>query len=183
MRLRIISGDLKGRFISAPDSKHTRPTTDRTRETIFNLLSNRISFDGINVLDLYAGSGALGFEMFSRGANSVFSVEKNFSVAKNLQKNLDELNAGSAVKIFRTSAIQFVSKCEEKFDLILADPPFFHYDIHEVVKVILGRKLIASDGLMMIERSIQTVEKDKLNFNCEPVKRIGDTLLYEFRNE
>lgn len=134
-------------------------------------------------MDLYAGSGALGVEMLSRGANSVSLVEKNFSVAKNLQKNLDELNAGLAAKIFRTSAIHFVSKCDEKFNLILADPPFFHYDIHEVVKIILERKIISTDGLMMIERSIQTEEKDKSNFNCEPIKRIGDTLLYEFKNE
>lgn len=183
MRLRIISGNLKGRFISAPDSKLTRPTTDRTRETIFNLLANRISFDGINTLDLYGGSGALGLEMFSRGASSVSIVEKNFSVAKNLQKNIDELGVSDKVKIFKFSAIQFVKHCSEKFDLILADPPFFHYDIFDVVKIILEKKLLSNDGLMMIERSIQTEGKDKLNFGIDPMKRIGDTLLYEFRND
>lgn len=183
MRLRIISGELGGRFISAPDSKLTRPTTDRTRETIFNLLSNKISFDEISALDLYGGSGALGLETFSRGAKSVTIVENNFSVAKNLQKNIDDLHASEFVKIYKSSALQFVSKCEEKFDLILADPPFFKYDVYDVVKIILERKLIRHDGLMMIERSIQTKEKDCLNFNIEPMKRIGDTLLYEFKSE
>ena len=82
MKMRIISGEAKGRQIFVPKSDLIRPTTDRVRETLFNLLNNRISFEGIKVLDLYAGSGSLGLECISRGAAEVNFVEMNFVIKK-----------------------------------------------------------------------------------------------------
>ncbi len=93
MRMRIISGEFKGRLIKVPDSKLIRPTTDRVRETLFNLLNNRIDFQGIKVLDLYAGSGSLGLECLSRGAEEIHFVEKNYPIYKNLQENIDSLGS------------------------------------------------------------------------------------------
>ncbi len=91
MKIRIISGSLKGRFIPVPDSKLIRPTMDRVRETLFNLLNNRIDFNGIDVLDLYSGSGSFGLECISRGAKHVTFVEKNFQIYKNLLENIKSL--------------------------------------------------------------------------------------------
>lgn len=184
MRLRIISGFLGGRFIKAPDSKFTRPTTDRVRETLFNILNNIFDFEDKQVLDLYSGSGSLGFECLSRGGKSVDFVEKNFPVYNNLLGNINSLGVEEFCKIIKTSALVFTSKkSEKKYDLIFADPPFFEYDIHTVVENILKNEFLTDDGIMIVERSIQTQETDEKNFGIKSFKRIGDTLLYKFCRE
>lgn len=178
--MRIISGDLGGRLINVPKSKFIRPTTDRVRETLFNLLNNKIDFNGIKVLDIYAGSGSLGFECLSRGADEVHFVEQNNVIYNNLKENAASLKVEEKCKITKTTAEKFSGfENHIKYDLILADPPFFKYDIYKVVEKLLKNKYIAIDGFIIIERSIQTKDKDTLNFKLEPFKIIGDTCLYE----
>lgn len=180
MRMRIISGEFKGRLIRVPDSKLIRPTTDRVRETLFNLLNNRIDFEGYNILDIYAGSGSLGLECISRGAASVNFVEKNYPIYRNLQENIDSLNVSDKCIIFRMEAIKFSQLSEhKKYDLIIADPPFFKDDIYDVVINLKKNEFIEEEGFMIIERSVQTRDKDTENFEVEPFKVIGDTCLYE----
>ena len=178
--MRIISGELKGRRINVPDSKEIRPTTDRVRETLFNILNNKIDFSERKVLDLYAGSGSLGFECLSRGATSVHFVERNFKIYKNLQENINSLGVAEQCKIYKMEALKFsqLSKSED-YDLIIADPPFFKDDIYNVVVNLINNKYFAVDGFMVIERSVQTKEKDIENFKTEPFKTIGDSCLYE----
>jgi len=101
MKMRIISGDLKRRLINIPKSKEIRPMTDRVRETLFNLLANKIEFNGIKVLDLYSGSGALGLECISRGAAEAHFVERNFSIYKNLRDNINMLGVSDRCRIFK----------------------------------------------------------------------------------
>jgi len=183
MRLRIISGEFKGRFINVPKSNLIRPTTDRVRETLFNLLNNMIDFSGIKVLDLYAGSGSLGLECLSRGAKEIYFVEKNFVIYKNLFENINSLNVESQCKIFKMPSVKFSQRLpENKYDLILADPPFFKDDIYSVVDNIKTNGFLNPESFMVIERSIQTKEKDIINFNIEPFKIIGDTCLYKIEN-
>lgn len=180
MSLRITSGNLKGRFINVPKSDLIRPTTERVRETIFNILTNKISFDGIKVLDLYAGSGALGFECLSRGAEEIHFVEKNAIIYKTLEQNINSLNATGNCIIYKTTALKFSllnNNC--KYNLIFADPPFFKDDIYEVVKNVFTNKLLKENGIMIIERSIQTKQKDIDNFKIDPFKITGDNCLYE----
>lgn len=182
MRLRLTAGELKGRFINVPKSELIRPTTERVRETIFNILSNKISFEGIKVLDIYAGSGALGFECLSRGAEIVHFVEKNPVIYRNLQENMEVLKAESKCSIFKMPAIKFSSlKPKTSYDLILADPPFFKDDIYNVVGNILNNGYLRSESFMIIERSIQTKQKDIENFKIDPFKIIGDACLYEIK--
>jgi len=182
MRMRIISGEYKGRFINVPKSDLIRPTTDRVRETLFNILNNEINFNGIKVLDIYAGSGSLGLECLSRGAESVNFVEKNFVIYKNLNENIKLLNAELSCKIFKMEALKFSNKNhEQKYNLILADPPFFKYDIYELVKNLLKNNFLAENGKIIIERSKQTKEKDIEAFGIEPFKLIGDTCLYRIQ--
>lgn len=183
MQLRIISGEFKGRVIKSPNSKFTRPTTDRVRETLFNILNNKIDFDGIQVLDLYSGSGALGLECLSRGAAHVTFIEKNRPVYLNLLGNIDLLKVKEFVDVIPTTSVFYTRKnLNKKYDLILADPPFFEYDIYEVVQNVFKNELLNEDGIMVIERSIQTREKDIENIGIEPQKKIGDALLYIFDN-
>lgn len=180
MRLRITAGNFKGRFINVPKSELVRPTTERVRETIFNILNNKMSFGGIKVLDLYAGSGALGFECLSRGAEEIHFVEKNSVIYHNLEDNIQLLQVKERCRIFKMPAIKFsLMKPTIKYDLILADPPFFKDDIYNVVGNILKNKYLNTNCFMIIERSIQTKEKDIQNFRIEPFKIIGDACLYE----
>ena len=179
MRMRIISGEFKGRFINVPQSDKIRPTTDRVRETLFNLLNNIISFDDILVLDLYSGSGSLGLECISRGAREVHFVEKDSFIYKNLAMNINSLGIESKCKIFRQESLRFTSnKPVSNYDLILADPPFFKFDIYKVVENIKHNNYLADDGILITERSIQTKNKDMENFNTEPFKIVGDACLY-----
>ena len=182
MRLRITSGYLKGRYINVPKSELVRPTTERVRETIFNILNNRISFEGIKVLDMYAGSGALGFECLSRGAEEVHFVEKSSVIYSTLEENIKLLQVEDKCKILKMPAIKFSSlKRNDEYDLILADPPFFKDDIYNVVGNILNNRYLRSDCFMIIERSIQTRQKDIENFKVEPFKLIGNACLYEIK--
>ncbi|MDR3610227.1 MAG: 16S rRNA (guanine(966)-N(2))-methyltransferase RsmD [Ignavibacteriaceae bacterium] len=178
--MRIISGRFKGRLIKVPDSKLIRPTTDRVRETLFNLLNNRIDFSGIKVLDIYAGSGSLGLECMSRGAEVIHFVEKNFPIYKNLQENINSLEAREGCRIFKMEALRFSQISDhESYDLILADPPFFKDDIYKVTENLKTNGYLNESGVIVIERSIQTKEMDILNFGTEPFKIVGDTCLYE----
>ncbi len=180
--MRIIAGALKGRIIKIPKSKLVRPTTDKNREAIFNYLNNIFNFEEAAVLDLYAGTGALGFEALSRGAASVDFVEKNFKIYKNLLENINLLGVAEKTKVIKSEAAKFTRSAKDKYHLIIADPPFFHYDIYEVFENIFENGLLEENGLLIIERSIQTKEKDVKAFGKQPVKRLGDSLIYEFSN-
>jgi 16S rRNA (guanine966-N2)-methyltransferase len=180
MKLRIISGELKGRLIDVPKSDLIRPTTDRVRETLFNILNNKINFENISVLDFYSGTGSLGIECISRGAESVNFVEKDFLIFQNLLKNITSLSLQDKCKVIKSDAVSFSKQPPaKKFDLILADPPFFKDDIYEVVENLRSNNYFTGENFMIIERSIQTKSKDTFNFSVEPFKVIGDTCLYE----
>ncbi len=179
--MRIISGIHKGRNLKVPSSKFTRPTTDKVRESLFNILFNTIDFDGIEVLDIYAGSGSLGLEALSRGACKVDFVEKNFPVYKILSENISHLKVDDRCYIYKMEAIGLSRLANHRqYHLILADPPFFKDDIHDVVKNLLANSFLYDEGMMIVERSIQTKQKDVEHFGIEPFKRIGDTFLYKF---
>ncbi len=179
--MRIIAGIHKGRVVKFPKSKLVRPTTDKVKESLFNYLQNQIEFDGIKVCDVYAGSGSLGLEALSRGAGEIHFVENNFAVAKTLKENIASLDVEESCKIYKMESVKFSQmKKHSLYDLILADPPFFKYDIHKVVESLLLNKFLAEDGRIIVERSIQTQKEDLENFKKESFKRLGDSLIYQF---
>lgn len=181
--MRIISGEFKGRLIQVPQSKDIRPTTDRVRETLFNLLSNKLDFTGLKVLDLYSGSGSLGLECLSRGAEEVHFVERNMFIYKNLINNIASLNVEEKCTVYKMEAVKYSHmEIKKGYDLIIADPPFFKDDIYKVVENLLQNKFLNDDGFIIIERSIQTKVKDTANFKVQPFKIIGDACLYEIYN-
>jgi 16S rRNA (guanine966-N2)-methyltransferase len=179
--MRITGGELRGRSLKVPKSDLIRPTTDRVRESLFAVLENLISFENIHVCDVYAGSGSLGFEALSRGAASIHFVEKNFVIYKNLYKNIEALNAKERTKVFKTTALRFSKmKNHEHYDLILADPPFFKFDVHQVVKNFLENAFLTENGILIVERSVQTEKEDTEGFGKKAFKKIGDSLIYGF---
>lgn len=181
--MRIIAGIYRGRSVKFPNSKLVRPTTDKVKESLFNYLTNLIHFDDMKVCDIYAGSGSLGLESLSRGAGEVHFVEKNYPVYKVLVQNVKSIDEHNRTKVLKMDALRF-SKLEEhdKYDLILADPPFFKDDIHKVAENILERGYLNDNGTMIIERSVQTEKEDIRAFGMEPFKKLGDSLIYQFDN-
>lgn len=182
--MRIIAGEYRGRIIKFPKSKLVRPTTDKSKETLFNMLKKYILFEGIRVCDIYAGSGSLGLEALSRGATDVDFVENDFKVQKILSENIDSLNASKYCKIFKMEALRFFKLAEHlEYDLIIADPPYFKSDIHEAFKLIFENNFISENGVLIIERSIQTADIDEQIFGQKAAKRLGDSLIYIFTND
>jgi 16S rRNA (guanine966-N2)-methyltransferase len=120
-RVRIVGGEWRGRRIAVPARAGVRPTPDRVRETLFNWLGQRL--DGAACLDLYAGSGALGFEAASRGAARVVMVEADRGVAAALGRSREQL-AAAAVEIVTGDALEFLARSGERFDVVFLDPPF-----------------------------------------------------------
>jgi 16S rRNA (guanine966-N2)-methyltransferase len=121
--LRIIAGAWRGRTIDVPPGPATRPTADRVRETLFSMLVSRVGpFDDLPVADLFAGSGALGFEALSRGAAAVTFVENDPKAVAIIRHNAEKLGAGEQVRVRSASALAL--PLAEPFDLIFADPPY-----------------------------------------------------------
>jgi len=147
--VRIVAGSRKGARIFAPRGLDTRPTGDRVREAVFNLVG---PVDGASVLDLYAGSGAMGLEALSRGAASAVFVESDRDACRTIKRNLDKLGLEGA-EVTSTDVLRFLAAERRRFDLILVDPP---YDVVESVAVRLALYLpavLAENGLVALESS------------------------------
>ncbi|MBX7534179.1 16S rRNA (guanine(966)-N(2))-methyltransferase RsmD [Qipengyuania sp. GH1] len=122
--MRIIAGDWRGRNIVAPKGDLTRPTSDRTRETLFSMLASRLgSFDDISVVDLFAGSGALGLEALSRGAASCLFVEQESEAVKAIRANIDTFDARTRTQV-QQGSVMALAPAKVPHDLILLDPPY-----------------------------------------------------------
>lgn len=122
--MRIIAGDWRGRKIVAPRGDLTRPTSDRTRETLFSMLASRLgSFDDISVVDLFAGSGALGLEALSRGAASCLFVEQESEAVKAIRANIDTFDARTRTQV-QQGSVMALAPAKVPHDLILLDPPY-----------------------------------------------------------
>ncbi len=120
-RVRIIGGEWRSRLVTFPDAQGLRPTPDRVRETLFNWLGQRL--DGLAVLDLFAGSGVLGFESLSRGAARVVMVERDRRACEQLRANAQAL-AAEGLEIVAADALAWIGTGREKFDVAFIDPPY-----------------------------------------------------------
>ncbi len=148
--VRIIAGQWRRRLLHFPEAEGLRPTPDRVRETLFNWLGQTL--DGRICLDLFAGSGALGFEAASRGASEVILVERAPKVAKSLEDNVQLLDAGRVMKIVRADAVEFASSLRasgRRFDVIFLDPPYNKGWLERVMPLV--QDLLADDGMLYIE--------------------------------
>ena len=159
---RIIAGTVGGRTLRTPPGSGTRPTSDRVREALFSALDARDAVRGARVLDLYAGSGALGLEAASRGAASVVLVESDRRAAEVISGNVRDLGLAQRVRVTRSSVEAALARAageSERADLVFIDPP---YDVDEVsLAVVLGRLAagwLAEGGLVVVERSKRSPE-------------------------
>ena len=169
--LRIIGGDWRSRRVQFAEVAGIRPTPDRVRETLFNWLSTRII--GARCLDLFAGSGALGFEAASRGANPVLLVDHNKAVTETLTQQKQALNAHQ-VQVIRQDALAFLQQTEQLFDTIFLDPPFNTDLLQQALSVLVTRALIAPSALLYTEFPVQSERPQCLNdFRCIHEKTAG----------
>jgi 16S rRNA (guanine966-N2)-methyltransferase len=148
--MRIIAGKWRGRPIAAPPGLATRPTADRVRETLFSMLASRLGgFDELRVADLFAGSGALGLEALSRGAQSATFVESDSNAAAIIRCNAEKL--GAPIQLLAGSALALPPS--DPFDLIFADPPYSPGSGSAVIASVTNASWLARGGWMSIETS------------------------------
>jgi 16S rRNA (guanine966-N2)-methyltransferase len=166
--VRIIAGSRKGHTIHAPSGLDTRPTSDRVRENVFNILG---PVDGATVLDLYAGSGAMGLEALSRGAAQAVFVDDDRDAVRAIEANLDKLRLRGTVLC--RDAIAVLASEKRKYDLVLVDPP---YDMVIELQPQLARYLpavLADDGVLVIETNAR-IEPD-LPLTLRTSRKYGNT--------
>jgi len=148
--MRIIAGEWRGRTLAAPAGMATRPTADRTRETLFSMLASRLgSFEGLRVADLYAGSGALGLEALSRGAAQAVFVETDRVALKAIEVNVAAMKAGDRAGVRAMSAASLA--LNERFDLVFADPPYHPGSGSAAAAAVAQAGWLATGGWMAVE--------------------------------
>ena len=148
--MRIIGGALKGKTIDPPRAYKARPTTDFAREGLFNVLDNEYEFEGLKVLDLFGGTGAISFEFASRGASRVYCVEMARENASFIKKEAERLGLGNVVMV-RDNVFDFLDICRERFDLIFADPPYALEGLDGLPDRVLSRGILHPDNYFILE--------------------------------
>jgi len=169
--MRIIAGAWRGRPLRAPGGQGTRPTADRTRETLFSMLVSRLgSFDNLRVADLYAGSGALGLEALSRGANHATFVETDAGALAAIRGNLAALGAADRADVFASSAAKLAPA--QPFDVVFADPPYAEGSGTAVVEAVRDAGWLAPGGILAVETQAGD-SVDAGGWTVEAERRVG----------
>jgi 16S rRNA (guanine(966)-N(2))-methyltransferase RsmD len=148
--MRIIGGRLRGRQICPPAGYNARPTTDFAREGLFNVLDNEYDFEGMKVLDLFGGTGAVAFEFASRGAAKVYSVEMARENASFIKTEAARLGLNNVVMV-RDNVFDFFPVCHEKFDIIFADPPYALDGLETLPDKIFERDILVDGNYFILE--------------------------------
>ncbi|CAL9355406.1 Ribosomal RNA small subunit methyltransferase D [Actinosynnema sp. ALI-1.44] len=177
---RIVAGVAGGRRLQVPP-RGTRPTSDRVREALFSSLEALVDLDGVRVLDLYAGSGALGFEALSRGAAHATFVESDKRAAEVLKGNARTIGLPGAVVVNRTALAAVANPPEAPCDVVFADPPYDVTDaqLAEVLAALVANGWTTTGSVVVVERSARTPEPIwPPALESLRSKRYGDTALY-----
>lgn len=164
--MRIIAGEFKGRKLmvepgklprknSKPGNVSYRPTTDFLRETLFNILGARVI--NCDFLDVFAGCGSVGIEALSRGAQNAVFVEKNPATAGVIKANLKMLNVEA--KVYISEAVSFIRSCNEKFDIVFIDPPYFNDMENQPVEAALHSGIVKPGGMVILQHNVRAVLK------------------------
>ena len=175
---RIVAGVAGGRRLAVPAS--ARPTTDRVREALFNVLAARLDFDGLRVLDLFAGTGALGLEALSRGAESVLFVETDRRAADVIARNIGTVGLPGATVRRSAVATVLAARPEAAADLVFADPPYevSTAEVGQLLAALAQHGWVAAGSVVVVERPVSA---ELLTWPADwvvwPVRRYGDTRL------
>jgi len=189
--MRIVAGKYGGRRIGVPSGSDLRPTSERVREAIFSSLTSHRDFENLRVLDLYAGSGALGFEALSRGAASVVFVESDKDSCKQIQDTAKLFGAERQTKVVQAKVLDSLKRMgEAAFDLVFADPPYADHPGEELVTALGISGMVAPGTSIVIEGGaklkispvVELLSKDLqangLIARLDREKRYGDTVVF-----
>jgi len=178
--VRIIAGQLKGRKVHIPKNNWpTRPTTDRSRETLFNIITHRYNVSGAKVLDLFAGTGMVSWEFLSRGAEHITMVERSKKICSFIRTVAKDLDCDDKVSIIPKDVYSFLNNQKEQFQFIFADPPYHDNSIDRIIHIIKERDLLDSEGLFILEHS-SALQFDHGSFDKE-LRIIGDSSFSLFK--
>lgn len=150
--MRIIGGRLNRRLIKPPSGLPVRPTTDKAKEALFNILNNYVDFEDLIVLDLFSGTGSIAFEFASRNAVEVFAVDNNSKCVrfiKEVKKQFDLDN----LTVLKTDAIRFLKNVKTPFDIIFCDPPYDMNGIEVIPDIVMTNSLLPPEGLLILEHT------------------------------
>ena len=179
--MRIISGKYKGRRISPPRNLPVRPTTDMSKEALFNVLNNHFNFSGLKVLDLFSGTGNISYEFASRGSDNITSVDGDFGCVKFIKQTAAEFDFNIAA--IKSDVVAFIDKCKTSYDILFADPPYAldQKTFDKLVIAVFDQNLLVTDGLMIIEHSKYTKLDHLDNFSFK--KSYGGSIFSFFELE
>ncbi|MBA3734915.1 MAG: 16S rRNA (guanine(966)-N(2))-methyltransferase RsmD [Actinobacteria bacterium] len=177
--MRIIAGSRKGHTIQAPKGLDTRPTSDRVRENVFNIVAPWV--EEARVLDLYAGSGAMGLEALSRGAHAAVFVESDPEAVRAIERNLDKLRLTGAriVRLDGGTGLAQEAGAARKYDLVLADPPYAMTNYDSLSRYLPG--VLAEDGLLVLESSAK-IEPELAGLAVRTSRKYGSTRVTVFEH-
>ena len=177
--MRIVGGKYRHRLISFPDDMaHTRPTKDRIREAVFSALGD---INGYRVLDLYAGSGAMGIEALSRGARHTTFVDISPLAIKTIKDNLDSLkvdnNEYSVIKNKDVLAIESFKDNHKQFDLVILDPPYETGEYEKIVELLLSNSLLSEHAIIVMEAN-RKISLDNIDYQKNKEYHYGEITVY-----
>lgn len=148
--MRIVGGTFKGRIFRPGKNFRSRPTTDIAKEGLFNILENRYDFSNKRILDIFSGTGSIGYEFVSRGCMEATMVETDVVHFRFIRSIIDALKLEN-VKVFKADAFKFIKKTDEKFDIIFADPPYDLKALKEIPDAIFESTVLKKNGLFILE--------------------------------
>lgn len=162
--MRIISGQHRGKRITAPKKLPVRPTTDMAKEALFNILANQYHFPGLKVLDLFAGSGNISYEFASRGAGPIIAVDENFECIKFIKKTAGELEAD--ITPIKSDVFKYLERAPVNSDIVFADPPynFDEQQFKKIVDLVFEKEILNEGGVLIVEHSKHTKLSSFPNF-------------------
>ena len=151
--MRIVSGSHKGILINAPNNLPVRPTTDRSKESLFNILENNFDLENLTVLDLFSGTGNIAYEFCSRGSKHVEAVDVNEKCILFIKETKQKLKFENLYPI-KKDAYSFLKKCSKKYDIIFADAPYANKQIIEIPRLVVENKLLNENGWLIVEHEV-----------------------------
>jgi 16S rRNA (guanine966-N2)-methyltransferase len=185
MAMRIVGGKFKGHSLAGPSSISTRPTSDRVRESLFNILAHGVDgfdIEGARVMDLFAGTGALGLEALSRGAKFCQFVEESAEARGVIRRNADALGAIGLCKIWRRDATDLGSCAPQSpFDLIFADPPYNKGLGERALQSVMAGEWLSPNGVIVLEEAEKADIKDIVGLTLIDTRSYSDTQVRIYR--
>jgi 16S rRNA (guanine966-N2)-methyltransferase len=178
--MRVTGGEYRGRILHTVDDMSVRPATDRVRQTLFNMLVNRLDFEDLAVLDLFAGSGSLGIEALSRGAARAVFVEGDPRAMKYIERNLEQLGCTDRTEVLTIDAVHYMDRSGGAFGLVFADPPYAYPATASLPALAFSRGIVKPAGYLLIEHATNLTFEESALYRIGPVKKFGRTVVTFF---